>query len=62
MVKRFGVITTGIGIEPVDLKNLGNTATAVSALDVNDEIDQISNLTLNGLIGEINVRAQRESG
>lgn len=62
VIKRCGVITTGVGIESVDLKNLGNTATAVSALDVNDEIDQIADLTLNGLIGEINVRAQRESG
>jgi hypothetical protein len=54
-IRCCGVIAPGIGIESVDLKNLENTAAAVSALDVNDEIDQIADLTLNRFIRELDV-------
>ena len=46
----------------MQLKNLRDTAAALLSLDVDDEIDQIADFTLDGFIGHIHIRPQRQSG
>jgi hypothetical protein len=57
VVELGSFITSGIGIESVKLKNLRNRALPLLSLDMDHEINQIADLTLDGLIGKINIRA-----
>ncbi len=62
MIEPGSFITSSIGIEFVELKNLRNRSLALFSLDVDHEIDQIADFPLDGFIGKIHVRAHRERG
>jgi hypothetical protein len=61
VVESCGVITAGIGIESVQLKYVRDTAPTLLSFDVDDEIDQITNLALDGLIGHSDVAGRCRS-
>lgn len=57
MVQLGSFITSGVGIESVKLKNLRNRALAFLSLDMDYEIDQITDLPLDRFIGKIHIGA-----
>ncbi len=62
MVECCRFITSGIGIEAMQFQNFSDASQAILAFDVNHEINQIADLALHGLVGNVHIRAERQSG
>ena len=54
------IVTVQFGIEPFYFQDLGNETAAVPPLDVNHQVHQVSNLSLNGLVWDVYGGAEGE--
>lgn len=59
---RVRLITVHVSVKSVDSENLRHEPAALAAIDLHDEINQIADFRLNGLVRYIHIGTKRQAG